>query len=79
MARPHWWLSILSTAPSLHAQRVGWPLTQKKWRSMKGFLGGSEVIRFRFRKMELAASGEWVGGGVKETGRPWEAVPVFWR
>ena len=44
---------------------------------MKRFLGGSEVIRFRFRKMELAASGEWVGGGVKETGRPWEAVLVF--
>ena len=44
---------------------------------MKGFLGGSEVIRFRFRKMELAAPGEWVGGGVKETGRPGESVPVF--
>lgn len=44
---------------------------------MKGFLGGSEVIRFRFRKMELAASGEWAGDGVNETGRPWEAVPVF--
>lgn len=44
---------------------------------MTVFLGGSEVIRFRFRKMELAVAGEWVGGGVKETGRPWEAVPVF--
>ena len=27
--------------------------------------------------MELAVAGEWVGGGVEETGRPWEAVPVF--
>lgn len=37
------------------------------------------MIRSGFRKCMLAVAGEWVGGGMKESGRPQGAVPDFLR
>lgn len=77
MPRPYGSINVMNTNPSLQATEGSLDFSLREMERHQWFSERYKVIGSGFRKCMLAMAGEWVGGGMKEAGRPQGAVPDF--